>query len=91
MQNKPMARINHYSSQDRLIPVLYRQKTEHYTSLNPAKMNSIGNIKLPNETATQGESSSLQEFAENESNDQSYTILQAASISASKPQDNQQK
>lgn len=91
MKNKPMAQINHYSSQDRLIPVLYRQKTEHYTSLNPAEMNSIGNIKLPNETATQGESSSLQEFAVNESNDQSYTILRAASISASKPQDNQYK
>jgi hypothetical protein len=91
MKNKPTARINHYSSQDRLIPVLYRQKTEHYTSLNPAKMYSIGNIKLPNETATQGESSSLQEFAVNESNDQSYTILQAASISASKPQENQRK
>jgi hypothetical protein len=91
MKNKPMARINHYSSQDRLIPVLYKQQTEHYTSLNPAKMDSMGNIKFPNDIATQGESSSLQEFAVNESNDQSYTILQAASISASKPQENQHK
>ena len=61
--------MDHYSSQDRLIPVLHKQKQELYTSLNPAKMDSMGNVKFANDIGTQGESSSLQEFAVNESND----------------------
>jgi hypothetical protein len=63
---------------------LVRQKGGTLSSLN-LEVVPLGTVFGAPENGTV-ESSSQQEFGVNESNDQSYTILQAASISAKKGQ-----